>query len=75
MESMTKVFGSEHPDTLDVMRTYSLVLQPRGKWEEAKELSERVLDISSVRLGPDDPDTLTSLHSLAMVCQGLYWSQ
>jgi len=37
----------------------------QGRWEEAKELEERVMEARKTRLGEDHPDTLMSMHKLA----------
>jgi len=46
-------------------------LQDRARYEQAEPLFQRALAIREHELGPNHPDTATSLNNLA----GLYWAQ
>ncbi|KFA54494.1 hypothetical protein S40293_09980 [Stachybotrys chartarum IBT 40293] len=37
----------------------------QGRWTEAEQLEVEVMDIRKAKLGPDNPDTLTSMANLA----------
>jgi hypothetical protein len=36
-----------------------------GRWEEAQKLEVQVMETRKTQLGPDHPDTLTSMNNLA----------
>jgi len=55
----------EHPDTLTSVSNLAGVLQYRGKYEEAEEMTRRALAAYENVLGEDHPDMLTSVHNLA----------
>jgi len=43
------------------------VLRDQGKYEAAEEMNRRALDVGERILGPEHPDTLTSVSRLAGV--------
>jgi tetratricopeptide (TPR) repeat protein len=43
--------------------------QQQGKYEQAKALYQRALSIREQHLGPEHPDTASSLHGLAELYQ------
>ncbi|RPB04125.1 TPR-like protein [Choiromyces venosus 120613-1] len=62
--------GDTEENDLGSLARYGLlatVLQKRGRYEEAEEISRRVLQGREQLLGPDHPDTLTSVGNLALV--------
>ncbi|KAK4031951.1 hypothetical protein C8A01DRAFT_20907 [Parachaetomium inaequale] len=48
----------------------ALVLQDRGRWEEAKKLELQMMETSKTKLGAGHPDTLASMNNLALT----YWN-
>lgn len=51
-----------------------MVLWHKGKYEAAKEMYRRVLELSEKVLAPKQPDTLTNMNNLAVMLwdQGKY---
>src|ERR1041384_2449581 len=47
------------------MNNFALACDQVGKHQLALSLHEEVLKLRKARLGPDHPDTLTSMHNLA----------
>ncbi|KAL2812230.1 Tetratricopeptide repeat-domain-containing protein [Aspergillus cavernicola] len=43
----------------------------QGQWKEAEELGIQVLETRKQVLGPEHPNTLTSMHNLAYTCKSL----
>jgi hypothetical protein len=62
-----KVLGSVHPYTLTSMNNLARVLDIQGKYEAAKEMHQRALELSKKVLGSEHPYTLTSMNNLALV--------
>ena len=61
------VLGPDHPDTLGLRNNLALVYKSVGRFGEAIELFEQVLDERKRLLGADYPDTLTTRSNLASV--------
>ena len=61
------VLGPDHPDTLGLRNNLALVYESVGRFGEAIELLEQVLDERKRLLGADHPDTLTTRSNLASV--------
>lgn len=57
--------GDSHDRTILAMHNLGAVLQSSGKWQEALELSERVVALRSERFGPEHPQTLYTRNLLA----------
>ncbi|KAL2197093.1 hypothetical protein P885DRAFT_68976 [Corynascus similis CBS 632.67] len=74
-----EVLGAEHPDTLTSMANLASTywnqgrweeaekLDIQGRWEEAEKLDIQVMETRKTKLGPDHPNTLTSMYNLAHV--------
>lgn len=45
-------------------------LSTDGRWKEAEELEVQVMELRKRVLGPEHPDTLTSMSNLAFPCKG-----
>jgi hypothetical protein len=60
------VFGEEHPDTSTSINNLSLTLWNQGRWKEAEELFEQVMETRKRVLGAMHLDTLTSMNNLAL---------
>jgi hypothetical protein len=54
--------GQEHPEVAALFDSLAEVHQADGKLDDAKECSERALDIYMQALGPDHPDALEFLE-------------
>jgi tetratricopeptide (TPR) repeat protein len=69
-----RVFGPEHPDTLNAMINLSDALRLEGRYAESEEMSRRNLGIVGHVLGPEHVDTLGLKTSLAidLAKQGRY---
>jgi tetratricopeptide (TPR) repeat protein len=63
--SRTKLFGGKHWETLANMNNLALIYWNQGKWREAAELQEKVLEAMTRTLGKEHPDTLMSMSNLA----------
>ena len=74
IETLKKVLGEEHPDTLTSISNLGSVLERQGKYEEAKVMHWRALEGREKVLGAEHPDTLTSVNNLGSVLerQGKY---
>ena len=60
------VLGPDHPDTLSVRNNLAVAYDSVGRFGEAIELFEQVLDDQERVLGPDHPNTLTVRNNLAL---------
>ena len=58
METSKRVVSHEHPDTLASMNNLALTYHRQGRWKEAEELGEQVLESRKRMLGHEHPDTL-----------------
>lgn len=58
--------GEEHPDTLDHMNNLALTYQNLGRYNEALDLQEPLLEVSKQVMGEGHPNTLTHTNNLAL---------
>jgi len=65
METMKKVLGSEHPDTLTSISNLALTYWNQGRWKEAETLGIQVVETRKKVLGSEHPETLISMGNLA----------
>jgi tetratricopeptide (TPR) repeat protein/tRNA A-37 threonylcarbamoyl transferase component Bud32 len=63
--------GPNARETLAAMFCLANVLNDQGKWDEARQLHEDVLERRRNALGEDDPDTNSSINNLANVLRSL----
>ena len=63
MQAAMERHGEQHPETIEAMRqvAYCLSATPQRQ-QEAAELLQHVAGLTYLSLGPDHPDTLTSMH-------------
>ncbi|KGO45689.1 Tetratricopeptide-like helical [Penicillium expansum] len=66
METNNTNLGKDHPDTLVSIANLALTYRNQGRWEEAEQLQEQVIEICKTTLGGDHPDTLASMTNLAL---------
>jgi tetratricopeptide (TPR) repeat protein len=71
MQTMKRVLGNKHLDTLRSMHNLATTYSSQGRWEEAEELQVQVAQTTKGVLGDEHPDTLTSTANLALT----YWNQ
>jgi hypothetical protein len=71
METMKRVLGEEHPDTLTCMGNLASTYMDQGRWKEAEELEVQVIKTRKRVLGEEHPSTLTSMANLAWTLRGL----
>ena len=64
--SQERVLGPDHPDTLTTRNNLAGAYDSAGRFGEAIELFEQVLDDRVRVLGSDHPDTLTTRNNLAV---------
>lgn len=69
VKTYSRVFGEEHPGTLDAMINLAITLQNQGDYIRSVEIGERVLEIRRRVLGKRRPDTLNAMSNLALVLQ------
>jgi len=62
-----RLFGMEHPDTLQSMMNLATVLRDQGQLEEARKLFEETLILDRRIRRPDYPARITLMGSLASV--------
>jgi eukaryotic-like serine/threonine-protein kinase len=60
------VSGEEHPETLVVMHNQALMYESEGRYQEAKALFARTLEIRRRVLGEEHPNTLATMASLGL---------
>jgi hypothetical protein len=56
-----------HPEVLLAMGNMVVVLEDRGKFQEAKTLAEEVLSSSVAKLGPKHPNTIRHANNLSEI--------
>jgi eukaryotic-like serine/threonine-protein kinase len=64
-----RVWGPEHPRTLNTLSQLGRTAWLQGKYPEAETLLGRALEIERRVLGPEHPDTLFSMNNLGNVCR------
>ena len=67
MKERIKMFGQEHPKTLNCMANLAFTYRNQGKWSEAEKLEIRVLDMNKKVLGQKHQNTLISMANLASI--------
>ncbi|KAN0066948.1 hypothetical protein V8E54_014872 [Elaphomyces granulatus] len=77
MERRKTALGPEHPDTLSSIANLACTYRNQGRWTEAEKLDGRwteaeklnvqVMETFKTVLGPEHPDTLTSMANLACI--------
>ncbi|MEI7728188.1 MAG: tetratricopeptide repeat protein [Verrucomicrobiota bacterium] len=67
LETMERVLGPEHPDTLSSLNNLAILLSGKGDVAAAESLYRRALETRERVLGPEHPDTLSSLNNLAIL--------
>lgn len=60
-----RILGDDHPATLDARHNLAVSYGNAGRFQDALDLSERVLADYERILGDDHPDTLRARHNLA----------
>ena len=69
LNTMRRVLGEGHPDTLTSLSNLASILQDQGDLVGARRYAEEALDTRRRVLGQDHPATLTSLNNLASILQ------
>ncbi|GCB25793.1 kinesin light chain [Aspergillus awamori] len=64
-------FWKEQEKYIDLIRNVCSCLSSDGRWKEAEELGVQVLELYKRVLGPEHPDTLSSMSNLALT----YWNR
>lgn len=67
VETRTKVFGAEHPDTLRSRNRLAYALWREGRYKEAEAAFRELIGAEERLLKANDPDTLWSHNGLAIV--------
>ena len=62
-----RVLGPEHPDTLASSNNLALLVQQRGRLDEAESLLRQCLEIKRRVLGSEHTETLTTMQNLAIL--------
>jgi hypothetical protein len=65
MQTMKRVLGDEHPDTLTSMDNLASTYSNQERWTKAEELEVEAMQTMKRVLGDEHPDTLTSMDNLA----------
>ena len=65
VETMKRVLGEEHPDTLMSMSNLASTYRKQGRRKEAEVLEALVMETRKRVLGEEHPDTLLSMANLA----------
>ena len=64
IKTSNRVLCEEHPDTLSSMHDFAFTLRSSGQDTEAIRLVETCVQLRTLVLGADHPDTLSSSASL-----------
>jgi hypothetical protein len=67
LEARGKVLGRKHPEDLTSVNNLGLVLDNRGKHQEAETMHRRALGVREMTLSPEHTDTLSSVSNLGNV--------
>jgi non-specific serine/threonine protein kinase/serine/threonine-protein kinase len=67
LELYRDILGPAHPETLQAVNTWSLLLQAEGKLSDAEPLFRENLDARRRLFGPDHPNTVESVNNLAVL--------
>ena len=65
LEALERVWGPEHPDTLNSVNNLAVLLFHNGDYARAELLYRRALEGKERVLGPQHPSTLNSVNNLA----------
>jgi tetratricopeptide (TPR) repeat protein len=65
MQTMKRVLGNEHPETLLNIGNLAATYRNQGRWKEAEELEVQVMQTTKRVLGEEHPDTLLNMGNLA----------
>jgi hypothetical protein len=68
-ETLCRLHGPDHPDTVEAERQLADALMNQGHTDEAERLLRDVLEISRRVLGNQHPQTAAAANSLASVLQ------
>ena len=72
-ELCSKVFGPEHPDTINSISSLVSCIQAQGRCSEAEPMYRQALELSSRLFGPEHSDTINSISSLASCINNQCW--
>lgn len=64
METRKRVLGEEHPSTLTSMANLAFTWEGKGRLHDALELMRQCVRLRQKVIGPDYPDTQSSLSTL-----------
>lgn len=64
METRKRVLKEEHPDTLSSMANLAATYRNQGRWDEAIELIQVVVNLRTKNIGVNHPDTLGAIDLL-----------
>ena len=64
METSLRVLKEEHPSTLTSMANLASTYRNQGRWDEAIELIQVVVNLRTKTIGPNHPDTLVAVDLL-----------
>ncbi|KAH7394822.1 hypothetical protein BKA66DRAFT_438622 [Pyrenochaeta sp. MPI-SDFR-AT-0127] len=65
METLKRVCGDKHPNTLISITSLATTYWNQGRWKEAEELDVQVIETFKRVLGDEHPNTLASMANLA----------
>ena len=65
VETSTRVFGEEHPDTLWSIANLAVTYTDQGRFEEAETLEYRLVETTKRTRGEEHPDTMWRIAYLA----------
>ena len=64
MKTRKRVLKEEHPDTLSSMANLAAIYGKQGRWDEAIELIQVVVNLRTKIIGVNHPDTLSAVDLL-----------
>ncbi len=64
MKTSLRVLKEEHPDTLSSMANLASTYWNQGRWDEAIELIQVVVNLRTKTIGANHPDTLGAVDLL-----------
>jgi tetratricopeptide (TPR) repeat protein len=67
MELRTELLGAQDPETLGVTDRLAIVLVLDNKYEEARQVCEKAIEVTRRELGPEHVGTLSAMKSLIRI--------
>ncbi|KAH8159551.1 hypothetical protein CIB48_g8708 [Xylaria polymorpha] len=64
---VTRTLGTQHPISMIIKRVLSFIMHTQGRLNDAKELTQEILEVYIREIGKEHPTTLTIMAELASI--------